>query len=1062
MKKAKRKLFSLLLAVAMVFTFIPTQGVIMAQSAAAPISSTGGKLVLNGSGFSVDGDAAAQTTLTAQKAPSGSDLDNPQYTWFYDDGYLYLNGFIFTTTAMTVLSVEREAVIWVAGDNTIAGSGDSTVNAAYGIICDWDLTIMGNDSNDSLTVVSSAGASAYGISMSDTSGALYIEDVTLNILDSGDDVLGTAFGIDALGTIKVTNSVLTVNAKDSTSGDSYGIRLKTAGKTFTVEDSIVTVTAGEVSSTLSSFGIHLANGDNVQMVIDGDSVVTATGKAGNKSQGLYLRTPSATATEPSIVMNGGTLIAVGEKSAASYLYWDMPSVTIEGGQTENDTLSPFVWTLGATPGPGSDQYKIGTSSAALYKYVKFTYAPPVPAATVADVTVTGNVDEAVAATDVVISLTGGVTFIGTNPNPSGSDYILAADPLWNTLITNQPGGVTVKASGNINTSDDATQVTLQISGTPTEVITDALEITIPGSILSSGTDLTVTANSNAKWDIGAARDLTSPAYVSSTIDGDTLVITFNEDLEDATLRASDFALKVNGTAVTLNTNTVVTISGRTITLKLPSAAATFGDTVTIAYSWTSGGNIKDAADNKTTSFSVQNVTNNSPRGMLDFTSGGLHEDTDTYDGATGTAEWDATTKILILDNFSWPTNAATAAKIPGETKIILIGDNSISTTSTATDDAYGLYSAGAFSVSSAVDGTLTITHAGNESYGVHSGATITVESGTLDATGGKYGVYAHKAAGNGLPALGTITVKDTGKLNGTATSGTGIYTWTKLTVSDDAAVKGTGSLLGVNVASQTNDNNNPASQVSIKVSDNATLEGTDGNGEKSYGIMMSYRLDVSENAKVTATAGTATSNYVPSSVGIAAHGNYGEINTSGGLIEAYGEHYGVYVSSITPNSLKTSGVVGGANREARLPLSFGSTGKNFYITGESSTAYQKYVRIDLPASATVGNQTVSGTINEALTSTTITITLENDTIIADGVESTSSVFAGMIQNLPAGLSASASGNVAGGADSFNLVITGTPTAAASGAISIKIPASILTRGKEVTVDTNANVSRRHV
>ena len=102
-------------------------------------------------------------------------------------------------------------------------------------------------------------------------------------------------------------------------------------------------------------------------------------------------------------------------------------------------------------------------------------------------------------------------------------------------------------------------------------------------------------------------DTTAPALSSATVNGTTLVLTYNEALDDtSTPAASDFEVTVASSDVTVNN---VAVSGATVTLTLATAAA-HGDTVTLDYTPPASGAIQDAAGNDAASLSGQSVTNN--------------------------------------------------------------------------------------------------------------------------------------------------------------------------------------------------------------------------------------------------------------------------------------------------------------------------------------------------------------------------------------------------------------------------------------------------------------------
>ena len=153
-----------------------------------------------------------------------------------------------------------------------------------------------------------------------------------------------------------------------------------------------------------------------------------------------------------------------------------------------------------------------------------------------------------------------------------------------------------------------TPATRTFSGTPTAAGT--LSVKVTASDGNSGTvsdtfDITV-----------GTSDTAAPMFDSATVNGTSLVITFNEDLAAAASLANGaFAVKKtpesSSTATTETLTGRPSISGRTVTLTLASAVVAT-DTVTVTYTKpTAGSNnkLKDAANNEVETFTDQPVTN---------------------------------------------------------------------------------------------------------------------------------------------------------------------------------------------------------------------------------------------------------------------------------------------------------------------------------------------------------------------------------------------------------------------------------------------------------------------
>jgi hypothetical protein len=110
------------------------------------------------------------------------------------------------------------------------------------------------------------------------------------------------------------------------------------------------------------------------------------------------------------------------------------------------------------------------------------------AAQVANVIIKGGTNIPLDADEVVITLDG-VTFVGISKN---EDVIS-----W--FITKPAGNLIAKPKNNVSEGDE--KITIIVSGTPTALYTNALQIIIPGTALEDELPLTVTPNPNAKYDI---------------------------------------------------------------------------------------------------------------------------------------------------------------------------------------------------------------------------------------------------------------------------------------------------------------------------------------------------------------------------------------------------------------------------------------------------------------------------------------------------------------------------------------------------------------------------------
>ena len=111
------------------------------------------------------------------------------------------------------------------------------------------------------------------------------------------------------------------------------------------------------------------------------------------------------------------------------------------------------------------------------------------------------------------------------------------------------------------------------------------------------------------------RVTTPPMLQSAAVDGASLVLTYDEDLDEGSVPPRDaFTVSVAGAARALAANDPVDVSGKTVTLTLATAAE-HGQTVTVTYTVPTGTDpkpIRDVAQNNAAALAGQAVTNETP------------------------------------------------------------------------------------------------------------------------------------------------------------------------------------------------------------------------------------------------------------------------------------------------------------------------------------------------------------------------------------------------------------------------------------------------------------------
>ena len=153
-----------------------------------------------------------------------------------------------------------------------------------------------------------------------------------------------------------------------------------------------------------------------------------------------------------------------------------------------------------------------------------------------------------------------------------------------------------------------------------------------------------------------AADVTAPATLGATVDGDRLVITFGEALAAAANLANGaFGVKktpTGGSEESVALTGTPSIDGATVTLTL-AAAVVSTDRVTVSYTKPtsgSGNKLQDANGNEATSFSDQSVTNNTDPQTDPITVG--------YNPASYEVAEDAGSLSLTVSVSSHPVNGA--------------------------------------------------------------------------------------------------------------------------------------------------------------------------------------------------------------------------------------------------------------------------------------------------------------------------------------------------------------------------------------------------------------------
>ena len=200
------------------------------------------------------------------------------------------------------------------------------------------------------------------------------------------------------------------------------------------------------------------------------------------------------------------------------------------------------------------------------------------------VTVTATLDGGTtvsAATTVTLSLGGTATGSGTDYSATAPTITIAAEMATGTATF----AITPMEDTMVEGAEN-----IEISGTAT------------GGFSGTVNSATVTLTDN---DVA---DATPPTLSTAVVNGNTLVLTYDETLDGGSVPATS-AFSIGGvTTVSVNT---VAISGMTVTLTL-SSAVTSTDVVTVTYMVPGMNPLQDEAMNNAVALSMRSVTNNTP------------------------------------------------------------------------------------------------------------------------------------------------------------------------------------------------------------------------------------------------------------------------------------------------------------------------------------------------------------------------------------------------------------------------------------------------------------------
>ncbi len=553
--KRTRQFFSVLLTLTMLLSLVPAMGV---TALAATYPDSVELYYGNGTTTSLsNGQCLATNTDTSETSYTSG---NP-YVARYDSGTLYLDGYKVTDVK---IFADGDLNIEVVSDSSFSTSVSAT-NDLYGIQANGKLKISGTGK---LTVTANGDGTVYGIYANEGVTISAPLDVQVGKVDSSKN--GPLYGIyTKSGAISLSGNDMIVTATGGTEA-AYGVYNKAQTSSPAAGSSNITI-SGKLT-------VNLSNGSYNRGISSQGGVITLDGATvkipGNYYYGIFNKDGNVVITSNSDVdissdisgnngictYSGGDLtienstVKVSAKGYAADLEKGKLSIkdsivdltrdynhcrvvntandaantidlSTEGSVTltasGNQTGSMIGGKVTATPGtklekgtpyPSLETYDGEYDTTSNKTVLKFVHdaAASTPTATVSDVTIDGTTGTAIADKEVIITLAND-TFASTL---SGS---------W---ITNLPAGL----SQSVSRTDD-THAKITVSGNPSAVSSDALIIKIPAASLASGSDLDVTGNANAKYNIkarlGGSAGITGTAKYNEILTADTSAITGN-------------------------------------------------------------------------------------------------------------------------------------------------------------------------------------------------------------------------------------------------------------------------------------------------------------------------------------------------------------------------------------------------------------------------------------------------------------------------------------------------------------------------------------------------------
>ena len=435
----------------------------------------------------------------------------------------------------------------------------------------------------------------------------------------------------------LANSAFTVKKNGSATALTYGATAPViSGSTVTLTlatASTVTATDTNVLVTYTKPGTGTAN-----KLVDAFGNETGTFAADQVVTNLLSGTNAPAAGTPAVT-------APNVFRVPAVLGVDLSGITDTDGTTGIASNATYKWQRFAANGTTLDTDSIGTDATytltdadagkTLKVVVSYTddggnSEGPLTSAATAAITA--------AASCAAPTLTGGAVFLGPARKVGVGTYLIGAQSVYGFSVAEGEGSLdnvtfTTAASNDyeiliLATADFGMAFQTATRLTAADRMTVVLHICDQAYAVASVLNPTSVPaiyffptpsqdwSSHAERTIYLSQDTVAPTFASATVNGTSLVITFNEPLGAAgSLANSAFTVKKNGSATALTYGaTAPVISGSTVTLTLATASSVTASDTNVLVTYTKPGTgtankLLDAFGNETGTFEDQAVTN---------------------------------------------------------------------------------------------------------------------------------------------------------------------------------------------------------------------------------------------------------------------------------------------------------------------------------------------------------------------------------------------------------------------------------------------------------------------